>query len=70
MNAVATGPARVVLACSCGARLELPPRAAEAARKPWNALHQGPGHAPTDPAAPPPVTTFEQFIAVAGKTGR
>jgi hypothetical protein len=61
-------PDRVTLACSCGAVLDLPPRAAEAARAPWARIHSGPGHSPTDPATARQVaesSTFEGFIAAA-----
>lgn len=44
-------PDRVVLACSCGARVELPPVAAEAARSHWDRIHSGPGHQPAEAAA-------------------
>jgi hypothetical protein len=59
----------VTLACACGAELVLPPRAAEAARAPWDRIHSGPGHGPAEPGRRP-ASTFEQFIAVAGQAGR
>lgn len=43
-------PDRVVMACSCGARVELPPVAAEAARSHWDRIHSGPGHQPAEVA--------------------
>jgi hypothetical protein len=61
-------PGRVTLACSCGHVLELPPLAAEAAHGPWERIHSGPGHSPTDPAKARQVaesSTFEGFIAAA-----
>jgi hypothetical protein len=41
-------PGHVVLACTCGTVLSLPPVAAEAARPRWEAIHRGPGHGPAD----------------------
>jgi hypothetical protein len=63
----------VTLACSCGSVLELPPRAAEAARGPWSKIHSGPNHSPVDPAVARQAaasSTFEGFIAAAARVGR
>jgi hypothetical protein len=73
VNAIATRPARVTLACSCGLTLTLPPNAAEAARPRWDAIHSGPAHRPVDADTARQAaasSTFEGFIAAAGKAGR
>lgn len=56
-------PGHVVLACTCGTVLTLPPGAAEAARPRWEAIHVGPGHAPAEAAA-------EAFVPAAGNARR
>jgi hypothetical protein len=64
----------VTLACSCGAVLELPPGAAEAARPLWNRIHAGLGHGPVEDLAvarqAPGRTQFEAFVAAAGNARR
>jgi hypothetical protein len=64
---------RVTLACACGALLELPPRAAEAAKPRWDVLHRGGNHRAVDPQVARQAaasSTFEGFIAAAGKAAR
>lgn len=56
----------VTLACACGAVLELPPAAAQAARAPWARIHSGAGHREVDADTARRARTegtFEGFVA-------
>lgn len=61
---------RVALACACGALLELPANAAEAAKPRWNEIHKGGAHRPVNAEvarAAAQSSSFEGFVAAADR---